>query len=169
MKNIILFSVLGMLSACGQPQAYAPTSTSVSHEELMVSRDRAKQLNLMERSQIQEWIVQQKEKFYPMTKNYWVNLPQLTERTKKEFGEIISYQYDLYDFDQVKLYDQPKLVQNVMIGKYDDLAAVNDVVKYLQKGEEATLLVPSVLAFGTYGDNKKIPNDMPVIIKIKML
>jgi len=39
----------------------------------------------------------------------------------------------------------------------------------MKKGEQATLLVPSVLAFGTYGDDEKIPNDMPLIIKIKIL
>jgi FKBP-type peptidyl-prolyl cis-trans isomerase len=49
------------------------------------------------------------------------------------------------------------------------LKAVEDAVRFLNKGEEATLLVPSVLAFGTYGDDEKIPNDMPLIIKLKIL
>jgi hypothetical protein len=29
--------------------------------------------------------------------------------------------------------------------------------------------VPSILAFGTYGNNDNIPNDMPLIIKLKVL
>ena len=53
--------------------------------------------------------------------------------------------------------------------KFEELKAVEDAVRYMKKGEQATLLVPSVLAFGTYGDDEKIPNDMPLIIKIKIL
>ena len=34
--------------------------------------------------------------------------------------------------------------------------------------EEITLLVPSVLAYGTYGDGDQIPYDMPLIIKLKL-
>jgi FKBP-type peptidyl-prolyl cis-trans isomerase len=75
----------------------------------------------------------------------------------------------LYDFNQEKLYDKPTKNIEVQLGKFDELKAVEDAVRFLNKGEEATLLVPSVLAFGTYGDDEKIPNDMPLIIKLKIL
>ncbi|MBN9337989.1 MAG: FKBP-type peptidyl-prolyl cis-trans isomerase, partial [Chryseobacterium sp.] len=58
---------------------------------------------------------------------------------------------------------------NVEFGHFKEMDAVEDVIRYLKKGEEAELLVPSVLAYGTYGDNKKVPNDMPLIIKVKVL
>ena len=75
----------------------------------------------------------------------------------------------MYDFDYVKLYDAPKKNINVQFGRFEELKAVEDALRYMEKGQEATILVPSVLAFGTYGDNDKIPNDMPLIIKIKVL
>ena len=81
----------------------------------------------------------------------------------------VSYTHlDVYK-RQVQLYDYPKKNLNVQLGKFEDLKAVEDALRYLEKNQEATLLVPSVLAFGTYGDNDKIPNDMPLIIKIKVL
>lgn len=104
-----------------------------------------------------------------MSLNYWVDIENLSQKNRKADGEEISYQYVLYDFDNVKLYDSPKKNLNVQFGKFEDLKAVEDALRYLEKNQEATLLVPSVLAFGTYGDNDKIPNDMPLIIKIKVL
>ncbi len=104
-----------------------------------------------------------------MSLNYWVNIPDLLQGTQKSNGENISYKYDLFDFDGVKLYSQPKKNINVQFGHFEELKAIEDVLRYLPKNAEATLLVPSVLAFGTYGDNEKIPNDMPLIIKIKVL
>ena len=91
------------------------------------------------------------------------------QREKKKDGDFVSYQYDLYDFNQEKLYAEPTKNIEVELGKYEELKAVDDAVRFMKKGEEATLLVPSVLAFGTYGDDEKIPNDMPVIIKLKIL
>ena len=159
-----------MMIGCAQNnQAHPPVGGILSQEDLNVSKNRAKNLNQTERIQIQDWINNQNEKFYPMSLNYWVDIENLSQKNRKADGEEISYQYVLYDFDNVKLYDSPKKNLNVQFGKFEDLKAVEDALRYLEKNQEATLLVPSVLAFGTYGDNDKIPNDMPLIIKIKVL
>ncbi|WP_332023534.1 FKBP-type peptidyl-prolyl cis-trans isomerase [Kaistella sp.] len=104
-----------------------------------------------------------------MSLNYWVNIENLQQNRRKPDGEIISYEYDIYDFDWVKLYAKPKKNVSVQFGRFEELKAVEDVLRYLDKNQEAIILVPSVLAFGTYGDSDKIPNDMPLIIKIKVL
>lgn len=169
MKKLILFSSLMMIGCAQNNQAHPPVGGILSQEDLNVSKNRAKNLNQTERIQIQDWINNQNEKFYPMSLNYWVNIENLSQKNRKADGEEISYQYVLYDFDNVQLYDSPKKNLNVQFGKFEDLKAVEDALRYLEKNQEATLLVPSVLAFGTYGDNDKIPNDMPLIIKIKVL
>lgn len=169
MKKLILFSSLMIIGCAQNNQAHPPVGGILSQEDLNVSKNRAKNLNQTERIQIQDWINNQNEKFYPMSLNYWVDIENLSQKNRKADGEEISYQYVLYDFDNVKLYDSPKKNLNVQFGKFEDLKAVEDALRYLEKNQEATLLVPSVLAFGTYGDNDKIPNDMPLIIKIKVL
>ena len=169
MKKLILFSSLMIIGCAQNNQAHPPVGGILSQEDLNISKNRAKNLNQTERIQIQDWINNQNEKFYPMSLNYWVNIENLSQKNRKADGEEISYQYVLYDFDNVKLYDSPKKNLNVQFGKFEDLKAVEDALRYLEKNQEATLLVPSVLAFGTYGDNDKIPNDMPLIIKIKVL
>ena len=159
---------LALLSCSKNSQVYAPVG-GLSKSDMEVSKNRAKNLNLVERQQIQEWITRQNKKFYPAGLNYWTDTENLESRTKKRDGEKISYQYDLYDFDEVKLYEKPKINLHGVFGKFEELKAVEDALRYLNPGEETTLLVPSVLAFGTYGDGKEIPNDMPLIIKLKVL
>jgi hypothetical protein len=46
----------------------------------------------------------------------------------------------LYDFNQEKLYDKPTKNIEVELGKYEELKAVDDAVRFMKKGEEATLL-----------------------------
>lgn len=167
MKKLV-FPIM-IIIGCTKPAVYPPVGGVLSKKDLEVSKSRAKNLNANERLLIEEWIKNQEEKFYPMSQNYWVNIENLNQRPRKKDGETVSYGYELYDFNMTKLYPELKKKQNVQLGRFEDLKAVEDVLRYLDKGQKATLLVPSVLAFGTYGDNDKIPNDMPIIIKITAL
>ena len=169
MQKLILISSLLLIGCAHNQQVHPPVGGILSEKDLNNSKNRAKNLNQVERTQIQDWINNQAEKFYPMSLNYWVNIENLQQNQKKPDGETISYEYEIYDFDKVKLYDKPKRNVNVQFGRFEELKAVEDALRYLDKNQEATLLVPSILAFGTYGDNDKIPNDMPLIIKIKVL
>ena len=97
-----------------------------------------------------------------------VNIENLEQRKKKQDGELVSFQYELYDFDLQKFYEKPKIYKDAPLGKFEELDAIEDAVRYLNPDEETTLLVPSVLAYGTYGDGDQIPYDMPLIIKLKL-
>lgn len=171
MKKILFFSVFVFtLFSCSKNQTvYRPISGGITDEDFQKSHMRAKNLNSVERKQIEDWIKSRDEKYYSMGLNYWVNIESLNSRIKKQDGAEVSYQYDIYDFDEVKLYDTPIKNEKVLLGRFEELEAVDDVLRYLNKGEEVTLLVPSILAYGTYGDNKKISHDMPLIIKLKAL
>ena len=168
MKYFILIFTFFFLSCSKQTQVHPPVGGLLSQKDLETSRNRSRSLNETERIQIQDWIRNQDEKFYPMTMNYWVNKENLSFEPKKADGTSVTYQYDIYDFDKTKIHAESVIKEDVKLGKYQDLKAVENVVRYLKSGEEATLLVPSVLAFGTYGDNKKIAHDVPLIIKIKV-
>ena len=168
MKNIVFIIGFLFVSCSKNAQVYTPVG-GMSNEEMGVSKNRAKQLNTMEREQIQEWISKQKEKFYPTQLNYWSSIEKMEQRKKKQDGESVSFQYELYDFDLQKFYEKPKVYKDAPLGKFEELDAIEDAVRYLNPDEEATLLVPSVLAYGTYGDGDQIPYDMPLIIKLKLI
>lgn len=169
MKKGIIFLFFLAISCAQNTQVHPPIGGVLSEKDLKVSKNRAKNLNLMERNQIQDWISHQNKKFYATGLNYWIDIEHLEQRDRKTDGQLVSYQYDLYDFNQEKLYKEPVKYIDAELGKFEELKAVEDAIRVMKKGEEATLLVPSVLAFGTYGDEEKIPNDMPLIIKLKIL
>ena len=156
-------------SCAKQSPAQHPGEQFISESEMEISKNRTKALNNMERVQIQDWIDAQDVKYYPMGMNYWVNIENLEQKARKNNGDKVSYQYTIYDFDRTKLYDAALGNTDVIFGRFKEMDAVEDVIRYLNKGEEAEILVPSVLAYGTYGDGKKISNDMPLIIKVKVL
>ena len=168
MKNIVFIIGFLFVSCSKNAQVYTPVG-GMSNEEMGISKNRAKQLNTMEREQIQEWISKQKDKFYPTQLNYWSNIENLEQRKKKQDGELVSFQYELYDFDLQKFYEKPKTYKDAPLGKFEELDAIEDAVRYLNPDEEVTLLVPSVVAYGTYGDGDQIPYDMPLIIKLKLI
>lgn len=168
MKKILFFTVFLILSCQQKQQVHPPVGGVLSENDLQISKNRAKNLNLMERNQIQDWIDHQDKKFFSTGLNYWIDIENLETRLKKNDGETVSYQYDLYDFNQEKLYEKSIQNKDAVLGKFDELKAVENAIRYLKSGENATLLVPSTLAFGTYGDNDKIQNDVPVIIKLKI-
>ena len=147
MKNLIVFIGLALVSCSQKNPVYAPVS-GLNNDEMQVSKNRAKQLNTMERKQIEEWISKQNEKFYPTSLNYWSNIADLDKREKKQDSEAVTFQYELYDFAQQKFYDKPKTYRDAPLGKFEELEAIVDALKYLRAGEEATLLVPSLLAYG---------------------
>ena len=169
MKKLIVFYSLLMIGCVEHAPTHPPVGGILSEKDLDISKNRSRNLNLAERNQIQDWIKNQDEAFYPMSMNYWVNDKELQHQNRKSNGQVISYQYDIYDFELEKLYETPRKNINKVFGRFEELKPVEDALRYMEKNQEVTLLVPSSLGFGTYGDNDRIPNDMPLIIKLKVL
>lgn len=169
MKKILFISALALVSCNRNNPVRPPVGGVLSQQDLNVSRDRSKNLNLLERKQIQDWVNSQDIKFYPTQLNYFTNVEGFDKRERRPNEDVVSYSYDLYDFDQTKIYDQPIARNNARFGHFDELIAVENALRFMKAGEEITLLVPSSLAYGTYGDQNKIDNDIPLIIKLKVL
>lgn len=169
MKKILFLIPVLSIIACKKEIAYPPVGKTAKHSALEDSKERTRNLNGVERRLIEEWIKNQEENFVTMPLNYWVNKEDFASRPETNPQELISYMYFMYDFDGNQVYEKPKGFQDVPIGKIDDLRIVQDALQYMKKGEEVTLLSPSVLAYGTRGDGNKIDHDIPLIIKLKIV
>lgn len=169
MRAYLLLILIAIFSCEKEQIVYAPRGNSGAKSELQQSRERAKNINEVERRLMEEWMKNQKEKFYPMPMNYWVNIPGFEARKIQPDDLIVSYSYFIHDFEGTKVYDKPKGFQDIPLGKVSDIKAVENALKKLKSGEEVKLLVPSGLAFGTFGDGNKVGNDIPLIINLKII
>ncbi len=74
-----------------------------------------------------------------------------------------------------------KDLKNTIIYSYDEVGVKKEVMnkarmirgveyglKRMSPNTEATLLLPSALAYGNTGDNNKISGDQPLIIELKL-
>ncbi|PIE50187.1 MAG: hypothetical protein CSA38_04665 [Flavobacteriales bacterium] len=169
-KNLILFSFLFLLSCQEKQASFAPIGQQKKQKsEMRISMDRNRALNEIEREDIAKWIETSGGQYYLMPLNYWTDIENLSSREPNEVSEKVSFAFYLYDFDEVLIYKKPISYRDIPIEKIPDLEVMRDVMKYLKVGEEVNLLVPSILAYGTNGDGKKIGHDIPLIIKIKRL
>ena len=98
-SKILPIILISFISCSQKPPVHEPIN--LSKEELNTSQNRAKLLNQIEREQITAWINSQNKKFYPTSKNYWSDIENLEKREKKQDGETISFQYELFDFDNI--------------------------------------------------------------------
>ncbi|MDR6548053.1 FKBP-type peptidyl-prolyl cis-trans isomerase [Chryseobacterium rhizosphaerae] len=170
MRKLVFISLVSLLSCNRNAQpAHPPVGGVLSQKDLDVSKERMKNLNTIERGHIQQWANSQPVKYYPTQLNYWVTVEGYDQRERRADNTVISYSYDLYDFDETKIYDQSFERRDAKFGHFDELKAVENALRFIRNGEEVTLLVPSSLAYGTFGDEKKIDNDIPLIIKLKAL
>ncbi|MBD8081756.1 FKBP-type peptidyl-prolyl cis-trans isomerase [Chryseobacterium caseinilyticum] len=169
MKKLVILSVLAFVACKRNTTVYPPVGGVLSQSDLKTSKERTKNLNTLERQQIQDWISGQQTKFYPTKLNYWVDVAGFDDRQKQMDDAPVSYSYELYDFDMTKIYEKSFARENAKFGHFDELKAVENALRYMKAGEEITLLVPSSLAYGTFGDENKIDNDVPLIIKLKLI
>ena len=70
MKKAIVFSLFLIISCAKNTQVHPPVGGVLTEKDLETSKNRTKKLNLMERSQIKDWINHQNEKFYFTGINY---------------------------------------------------------------------------------------------------
>lgn len=159
--------VLLVCLACKKQEAFPPIGGEKKVTDLDVSKERNKIRNAQERQFIEDWIVKSKQTFYSTTENYWSSI-DFSNRKMVNQAKLFSYEYELFDFNNEKIYPQKKIKDQVYPVKEREVLAVEDALMHMNKGEEVTLLVPSVLAFGSKGDENKIPNDLPILIKLKV-
>ena len=169
MRSIFLIISLFIISCTKEQVVYAPVGSVRAKTELEESRERAKNINEVERRLMEEWMKNQKEKFYPTSLNYWINVEGFDERELQPNNIFISYSYFIQDFEGTKVYDIPKGFRDIPLAKVSDIKSVENALKKMKTGEEVKLLVPSSLAFGTGGDGEKIGSDIPLIINLKII
>ncbi len=165
---LLIFSVL-MLINCKKSTVYKKVEYG-NDEFLKNSQQNYKTLHAEEKTFIKSWIAKHPDtNFSETTQGFWVNVSKdaKTENAKKT--DIILYDKQIEDFSGNIIYNfQEKTNQKLILGKSYEIRGVEYAMYNLSEGDEATLLIPSSLAYGLYGDEEKIGENIPIIVHLKV-
>ncbi len=88
---------------------------------------------------------------------------------KAKKGDIVTLNYKMYLITGDLIYSSDSLGPKVFkVGKSSVEAGLDEVVRYMRKGDKAHVILPSHLAFGLKGDLKKIPKRATVIYDLEL-
>ncbi len=169
-KTIVLFFILLQVS-CKEPIKVQKPYNQEKDKINQNSNDFGKFILDNENIAIKEAIKTtfKKQKFKKTKLQFWIN-EEIIENEINKFGDIINYTYQILDLNGNIIYDY-KTIGNktLVIEKQNEVRGIEYALKIMNKQEEATLLLPSFLAYGGYGDSKKIPPNFPLAVQLKTI
>lgn len=131
------------------------------------SQDRNKQILKEDVELIQNYVDSSDRKFTKTSHGFWISNSGQTSPTMAKTGDIIKYEFAVSDFnDQVVYTKNDHGLQDVMLGKSDIPRGLQMGLQMIEKGDSATFLFPSFLAFGGFGDQNKIKGNEPLIFNV---
>jgi FKBP-type peptidyl-prolyl cis-trans isomerase len=87
-----------------------------------------------------------------------------------EAGENITLEYHTFLLSAEEIYNSKENgVKQFVVDKSEEIAGLHEVVKVMNKGAEARLIIPSYLAYGATGDGNKIKPYQIILMKIKIV
>ncbi len=83
------------------------------------------------------------------------------------FGDIVNFDFNIKQINGQLVYSKKELGNRTYkIDKEELFYGLREGLKILQAGESAIFLIPSHLAYGYYGDTKKIKANTPIITEV---
>ncbi|KAB8155272.1 gliding motility-associated peptidyl-prolyl isomerase GldI [Kordia sp. TARA_039_SRF] len=174
LKKIALLSILSLLVvSCGEPQARKPISRSTG-SFLKESVERNKVLIAKEEANIQKYIQQDTTNAYIASKNgfwYFYNTKIDQELYLPQKGDTLTYAFDISKMTTGEsIYKKEEIgIQQYVVDKQQIFPGLRYGLQLLKKGETATFLFPSHVAYGYHGDNKRIGTNVPIKSTITLL
>lgn len=168
-KTIFILFILAL--SCKSKVVQYPVNYENEREKFMAfSQDRNKQILAEDNELIENYIKNSPQKFVKTSYGFWIsNQGKSNEKTARA-GDIVKYDYEVSSFDDQVIYSQKETgTQQILMGRADLPRGVHIALEMIEKGDSATVLLPSFLAFGGYGDRNKIMGNEPLIFRIHIL
>lgn len=176
MKSINLYFVISSLClltlfSCKEPEARLPISKSKS-TQINKSIELNKVLIEDEESLIKDFIAKDTAIQY-LNSNYgfWYtyNERHLEDTYHPKPGDLVTFTYNVTDLNNKIIYTESEIgILKYLVDQEDQLKGIRYAVKLLKKGEKASFIFPSHLAYGYIGDKNKIGKNEPIIMTITL-
>ncbi len=166
---ILLFVAFIHLTSCNKPRARKPVSVksgSYISESIILN----KKIKAREETLINTIIKKDTLHTYLNSGNgfwyHYIKKDSILSITP-QFGDIVNFDFNIKQINGQLIYSEKELGnRNYKIDKEELFYGLREAIKLLQTGESATFLIPSHLAYGYYGDTKKIKANTPIITEV---
>ena len=158
------------LAACKNKVVQYPVTYDDDREKFMqFSQDRNKQILNEDNELIQNYIDSLDLKYNKTSYGFWISNSGETTASMAKSGDVVKYDYSVSNFENKVVYTEAETgTQTILMGRSDIPRGMQIALQMIEKGDSATVLLPSFLAYGGYGDRNKIMGNEPLIFKIKM-
>lgn len=168
MIRLLIVSIF-IFTACKSKVVQYPVDYD-KDEFMQFSQDRNKQILDEDNELIQNYIDSTGVNYSKTNFGFWISNSAKYTETMAKNGDYVKYQYEVLDFDNNVVYSQKELgINDAVLGKEDLPRGLHVTLQLIEKGDSATALYPSFLAYGGYGDRDKIGGNAPLIFKVKIL
>lgn len=172
-KHFFLLTGLGLaLFSCGEPEARRPVTVKTG-EFFKKSVERNKGLLEQEQKLIEALIREDSlHTYYTSSYGYWYfyHTKDSTDTYTPKPDDVILINYDIRHLNDSIIYSKEEIGKvQFRVDKEDLFSGLRTAVKLLKKGETATFMFPSSLAYGYHGDEDRVGINVPLKSTVTLL
>jgi len=170
---ILSMSILMMLACKNNNQAVRePLNHTRQHVDMQSVNDNIN-LNKREEAYIEQMIKKDSMHTYANSGHgfwyYYIKKNTQTDYQPQE-GDKVSLQYEISDLSNNIIYSFSEIgTKTYWVDHENYFRGFREAVKLMKEGEEALFIFPSNAAYGYHGDEKKIGNNIPLQMHLKIL
>lgn len=170
MKNLVFIAFI-ILVSCKSKVIQYPVNYDNDREKFMeFSQNLNKQILEEDNQLIENYIDSLGRKFTKTSYGFWISNSGNPTATTANTGDLVQFTSQISRFDNEIVYSEEETgTQSVLLGKTDIPRGVHIALQLIEKGDSATVLFPSFMVYGSFGDQNKIFGNEPLIYKIHML
>lgn len=171
MKTLIYFFLaLVLFSSCEKRVIQTP-SKNEKDTFIQKSKEREKARQEKEYKDLQAWVDKNPQLNLEFTNyGYWMSSPNKNSTYKIKDLDFVQFVKQYKNLDKQTIYSfKDNGLQSIILGKTDEIRGVENALKSLSEGDSATLLLPSFMAYGLYGDENKIGAHQPILVEVEVL
>ncbi len=171
LRNFLVIIVLIALGSCKSKIIQYPVSYDNDRDRFMeFSQQLNKQILKDETALIQNYIDSTKQSFSRTQYGFWISNDGKPTPEMAKTGDFVKYEYEVSDFDGQIIYPEDEIgIRESVLGRDNLPRGLHISLQLIEEGDSAVSLMPSFMAYGSYGDRNQIGGNEPLIFKVKIL
>lgn len=159
--------------SCQNKEIYQPIQSTNNTQFITKSVELSKKRQEDEKKTIKKWMAIQDSlqgiKFQQTSAGFWIHFIKQNNNPKAKENDYVDYTAQIKTLDNKLIYDFTEFGnKKVYLGKTHEIRGIDSALRMMGKADEVVLLLPSFVAYGVYGDEKKIGFNVPILVELKL-